>query len=514
MTIDKKVILVATGTVALSTCMALYVQRMVIRSQGIELTRNTMRAAVIAAENIRTTMSSLQARRAFNEAELLTEAHRSSDFRQTLIYDSVPVVSAWKSIQKVAHKEGFEFRVPKRHARNSLNEPTIEEAAILDRLEKTGEEEYFEADRGSNLIVYARPIRLTADCLKCHGDPAASPTKDGRDALGFPMEGWKEGEIHGAFLLKAHLDQVDHVASAQALSDARRTTLLWMIPTGLLIAGAFFLYSRKAIIRPLWQVIETLEDSSSETSAASSQISAASQSLASSATEQAASLEHINGSLATITAKTRNAADGAKEAKTLTGRTSEAAVQATADMEKMKQAMDEIHMASREVAKIVKSIDEIAFQTNVLALNAAVEAARAGEAGAGFAVVADEVRSLAQRSANAAKETTTLVGNAIERTQRGVSICGLVTNRLSEIENRGKPLDEAVGSITAAADEQRSSVESVTASVAEMNSVTQGVAAHAEESASAAVELSAQAESLMEAIAHLSQLVGNRTARK
>ena len=177
-------------------------------------------------------------------------------------------------------------------------------------------------------------------------------------------------------------------------------------------------------------------------------------------------------------------------------------------MARMEQAMGEIRTATQSVSRIVKTIDEVAFQTNILALNAAVEAARAGEAGAGFAVVADEVRSLAQRSAQAAKETTALVSDALERTVRGAQICGEVVARFKEIEDRGKPLNEAVGAIAYAAGDQRADIERVTTSVAELNRVTQGVAANAEQSAAAATELNAQSEHLMGAIQALNTLVG------
>jgi methyl-accepting chemotaxis protein len=177
-------------------------------------------------------------------------------------------------------------------------------------------------------------------------------------------------------------------------------------------------------------------------------------------------------------------------------------------MKRMDEAMSEIRTATQSVSRIIKTIDEVAFQTNILALNAAVEAARAGQAGSGFAAVADEVRSLAQRSAEAARETTTLVGNALERTTRGAAICSEVVARLKEIEDRGKPLNQAVGAIASAAGEQRANIERVTSSVAELSQATQGVAANAEQSAAAATQLNAQSEHLMDSIKALSVLVG------
>jgi methyl-accepting chemotaxis protein len=509
MTVSRKIIFVSSASVLLSTVVALLVQSVTIRSQGTELTKNTMRAAVLAAETMRASISSLRARNSFDDAAILREAKSATDFRQTRLYDTVPVVAAWKSIEQVARQEGFEFRVPKRHPRNPQNEPNASEGAILDYLEKSGQAEYFRADRSANLIVYARRIRLTADCLACHGEAGNSPTHDGKDALGFAMEGWHEGEIHGAFVLTAHLDQVDHVASARAQSDAIRTTMLWMLPTGLIVGLGFSWYGRHSIVRPLLRVVQSTSQSSLETSEASRQIARASQSLAESATEQAATLEQISDSLSSVTEQTRNSADGAQQAKSLADETNAAAVRGAEHMKRMDEAMGEIRTATQSVSRIIKTIDEVAFQTNILALNAAVEAARAGQAGSGFAVVADEVRSLAQRSAEAARETTALVGNALERTTRGAAICSEVVSRLKEIEEHGKPLNHAVGAIASAAGEQRANIERVTSSVAELNQATQGVAANAEQSAAAATELNAQSESLMDAIQALSLLVGS-----
>ena len=508
MTIGRKIIFISCASVALSTAVALLVQRMTIRSQAVELTENTMRSAVIAAESMRNSMASLRARHAFDDASIVQEVRGASDYRQTKLYDTIPVVAAWKSLEQVARQEGFEFRVPKRQARNPKNEPTPTESAILDYFETTGKDEYVEANRAANLIVYARPIRLTADCLSCHGDPATSPTHDGKDVAGFAMEGWHAGELHGAFVLTAHMDQVDRVASARAESAAMTTTLLWMLPTGLLIGVGFFWYGRKSIVQPLLSVVQGIHRSSVETSEASVQIAATSQSLAQNASEQAASLDVIADSLTKVADETGHTADGARGAKLLADETSAAAGRGAQEMARMDQAMDQIRTATEGVSKIVKLIDEVAFQTNLLALNAAVEAARAGEAGTGFAVVADEVRNLAQRSAQAARDTTALVGEALERTSHGIRICDGVALRLKEIEDRGRPLNDAVRDIATAAGQQRTDIAQFSNSVGELNQVTQTIAANAQESAASASELSAQSEYLSDAIEELRELVG------
>lgn len=513
MTIGKKIIFISCASVALSTTVALLVQRMTIQSQAVELTENTMRSAIIAAESMRGSMAALRTRHAFDDAAIEREARSASDYRQTKLYDTIPVVAAWKSLEQVSRQEGFEFRVPKRQPRNPKNEPTSSENAILDYFEKTGKDEYVEANRAANLIVYARPIRLSADCLSCHGDPGMSPTHDGKDVAGFQMEGWHEGEVHGAFVLTAHMDQVDHVASARAQSAAMTTTLLWMLPTGLVIGLGFFWYGNQSIVRPLSDVVQGIHRSSLETSEASVQIAATSQSLAQNASEQAATLDVITDSLAKVADETGNTAEGAQRAKSLADETSAAAGRGAGEMARMNHAMEEIRTATEGVSKIVKIIDEVAFQTNLLALNAAVEAARAGESGNGFAVVADEVRSLAQRSAQAARDTTALVGEALERTAQGIRICGGVALRLKEIEERGRPLNEAVSGIASAAGQQRNDIGQFSKSISEMNQVTQTIAANAEESAASASELSAQSEYLSDAIEALRQLVGADAGR-
>jgi len=177
------------------------------------------------------------------------------------------------------------------------------------------------------------------------------------------------------------------------------------------------------------------------------------------------------------------------------------------DMTAMVSAMDDIKRSSNDIAKIIKTIDEIAFQTNILALNAAVEAARAGEAGMGFAVVADEVRSLAQRCAQAAKETAGKIEDAVQKSAKGAEISVKVAKSLEEIVGKARQVDEMAGEVAAASQEQSQGIAQVNTAITQMDKVTQSNAASAEESASAAEELTAQAEALKEAVAELLRLV-------
>jgi len=175
--------------------------------------------------------------------------------------------------------------------------------------------------------------------------------------------------------------------------------------------------------------------------------------------------------------------------------------------------MEELKAASDDISKIIKTIDEIAFQTNILALNAAVEAARAGEAGMGFAVVAEEVRNLAQRSAQAAKETAGKIESTIAKTTQGVELNSKVAITLSEIVAKSRQLNELVTEVAGASREQSQGITQVTGAVAQMDKVVQNNAASAEESAGAAQELNGQADALKELGDQLLAMVGGRRDR-
>ena len=300
----------------------------------------------------------------------------------------------------------------------------------------------------------------------------------------------------------------------QIASDVAHTVRLLIIVTVLVLIGSLVIsvFTIRAILKVLNSVTEALDAGSKQTTSAAAQVSSASQTLAGGATEQAASLEETSASLEEISGMTKRNAENAQKAKELAGTARHAADTGVADMAAMKTAMDEIKASSDDIAKIIKTIDEIAFQTNILALNAAVEAARAGEAGAGFAVVAEEVRNLAQRSAQAAKETATKIEGAITKTSQGVTISRKVATSLEEIATRSRQVDELVVEIATASTEQDQGINQVTVAVAQMDQVTQSNAASAEESASAAEELNAQSMALQEIVRDLLRLTGQDNA--
>jgi methyl-accepting chemotaxis protein len=252
------------------------------------------------------------------------------------------------------------------------------------------------------------------------------------------------------------------------------------------------------------QALAQAAESAEQVAGASQQISAGSQSLAQGANEQASSLEEVSSSLEEMSSMTKQNAENANQAKTLAAEANGNAAQGAEAMSSMSVAINKIKDSSDQTAKIVKTIDEIAMQTNLLALNAAVEAARAGEAGRGFAVVAEEVRNLAQRSAQAAKNTADMISESVKNAEDGVKISVDVSKSFESIAGSSKKVNDLINEIAAASKEQSTGIDQLNTAVAQMDKVTQQNAANSEESAGASEELSSQAEELQTMIAQFS----------
>ncbi len=295
-------------------------------------------------------------------------------------------------------------------------------------------------------------------------------------------------------------------AAAAALGSASVTMLVGL--GFALVVGALCAWLiTRSITRPIRRVADQLSAGAAQTATAATQVSSASQSLAGGASEQAASLEETSSSLEEMASMTKRNSENAQRATSVAKEARHAAERGSQDTLEMSKAMAAIKASSDDVAKIIKTIDEIAFQTNILALNAAVEAARAGEAGMGFAVVADEVRSLAQRSAQAAKETAGKIENAITNTAQGVAISTKVASALNDIVARARELDELSAEVAGASNEQTQGIGQINVAISQMDKVTQTNAASAEESAAAAEELNAQADAMKESVSELLRLV-------
>ncbi len=258
--------------------------------------------------------------------------------------------------------------------------------------------------------------------------------------------------------------------------------------------------SLKTMTESLAQMVTQVRSSTDNIGTASSQIASGTQDLSSRTEHQASNLQQTASSMEELSATVKNSADSARQANQLASSAAEVAARGGSVVSQVVATMDEITGSSKKIADIIGVIDGIAFQTNILALNAAVEAARAGEQGRGFAVVATEVRSLAQRSAEAAKEIKTLIGASVDRVEAGSRLVADAGRTMQEIVGSVQRVTDIIGEITAAATEQSDGIGQVNTAVVQLDQMTQQNAALVEESAAAAESLKDQAARLADVV--------------
>ena len=251
----------------------------------------------------------------------------------------------------------------------------------------------------------------------------------------------------------------------------------------------------------LTRVVGNVRSGVESVATASGQIANGNQDLSSRTEQQASSLQQTASSLEQLTATVKQNTESARQANQLATSASEVAAKGGAVVAQVVTTMGEIQSASKKIAEIISVIDGIAFQTNILALNAAVEAARAGEQGRGFAVVASEVRSLAQRSAQAAREINSLIRDSVKKVDNGSKLVNEAGTTMAEIVAQVKRVTDLIGEITAASLEQSTGVNQVNQAVNQLDQATQQNAALVEQSAAAAASLRDQAGRLAEAVA-------------
>jgi len=362
-----------------------------------------------------------------------------------------------------------------------LKEPLLTAGQTLKRLTDDSFEMY-------------QPLRADDNCRSCHTD-------------------WKKNQVCGIMCMKfssASLEAAkqswaafDHDFRKNNVETAAFTIAAMVISLSLVVS--LVVHYQMAV--PLKRVAAAVWDQAAQVNAAAQQVAGSSEAVADGASEQAASLEETSASLTELTAMTKFNAEHARKATELAHATHAAADRGAVSMAGLNNAIQDINASSDDIAKIIKSINEIAFQTNILALNAAVEAARAGEAGLGFAVVADEVRNLAQRCAQAAKETETRIAGALAKSAKGAELSRHVSESFKDILDNAKGVNELDVDVAHSSQEQSQGIAQINTTLAQMDKVTQSNAANAEESAAAAEELNAQAMTMKESVTELLKLV-------
>lgn len=337
------------------------------------------------------------------------------------------------------------------------------------------------------------------------------------EAYSTQVKAWAES---GAVLV-GDADRTQALASE--MNETRNQANIESLQTTVDLSVEFFLLSMAvcvalaaAIVRrlnvSLRRVTSALEDSSEQIAASSSRIAGSSQALAQNVSEQAATIQETSSASAGIHSMAMKIKENSVATAQVAVSSQAGCEETNTSLAEMEKAMEAIHTSSQRVSQIVKVIDQIAFQTNILALNASVEAARAGEHGLGFAVVADEVRNLAQRCASAARDTTDLVQESMERSIAGREKMNSVAGHMQAVTLESQHIRKLVEEIKVGSIEQSRGVDQINGAIDQMEQATRSSAAQAEQGAASASELNTQAVAMSDVVFRLKTLVEGKAA--
>lgn len=466
------------------------------------------------------------------------------------VLKQVPIVAAMKIGAMDADKDSYEFRVFSDEARNEGNRADAKELEIFKLFEKNSSLKEHIINDGNFLTVY-RPVHLSESqgCLNCHGDPVTSPWGNGRDILGYKMENWKDGKLHGVFAIKTDINKLMHDEESKYLITPSNILIMAIASSGI-IALIFATVIIRSPINTLNTITSALSNSGNIVNETASKIAQTSEEFSQASTEQASSLQETSASIEEISkmiaANTENAAnsvsiskssqDNAEKGKKVVDKM----ISSITSIDKNNQnIMGQIDITNKEIEKIVsiineigsktKVINEIVFQTKLLSFNASVEAARAGEHGKGFAVVAEEVGNLAQMSGNAATEITEMLERSIttvesiardsktqigimletskKEVQNGVSVAHECEEVLNQIVESVANVSRLLQDISHASTEQSTGVHEITKAVAQLDQVTQQNTHGAHHGAEAAAKLSDEANELNNLVNQLKKII-------
>jgi methyl-accepting chemotaxis protein/methyl-accepting chemotaxis protein-1 (serine sensor receptor) len=422
---------------------------------------------------------------------------------RTIVENSSELVSAQRSIILGTYSKDNERVESAKEAARKSTESLQKELEQMRSLTVNAAERDLLSDLGAKSIewqpAYEEVVRLCAS-----GSPDAA-IKFSKDTL-IPIH--QRIEAAANRLADQQSDSLIAVKSDVATVISRNRWITACILLLCLAVGTFILFIVHTIAADLRKAISELGESATQVAAAAGQVSSGSQAIAQGSSKQAASIEETSASTEEINSMARKNSENSRSAAELVGQSQQKFTLTNRALEEMVTAMSEITAGSDKISKIIRVIDEIAFQTNILALNAAVEAARAGEAGMGFAVVADEVRNLAQRSAQAAKDTAALIEDSIAKSNGGRHKVDEVARAIHAVTGEFSRIKVLVDEISLGSQEQAKGTDQIGRVITQIEQATQRSAASAQESAAVAEELTAQSSSLSEIVGRLAEIVG------
>jgi methyl-accepting chemotaxis protein len=459
------------------------------------------------------------------------------------------VVVAWSVAQKYAEAQKMTFHTPSLAPRDPKNQPDDFERRALENFQKDASlTEYSErrVENGEDVMRYAQAVRLTEDCLLCHGDPVGQ-----KDPFGYSKEGMKAGDLRGAFAVRASTQTL--VATSRANSIA-----IFLISFFTLLAAAAVLFAlvRTLVVRPLSaavsladaiadnnlavddlpvesqdeigdatsalntmknnlrKTVQAISETSLHVAAAAEELNSTSQQITANSEETSTQAEVVSKAAESVSQNLQTVATGAEEMgssiKEIAKNATEAAKIATSAVkvaDTTTATVSKLGDSSTEIGQVIKVITSIAQQTNLLALNATIEAARAGEAGKGFAVVANEVKELAKETAKATEDISRKIEAIQGDTKAAVDAIASISGVINQINNISSTIATAVEEQNATTNEMSRNVSEAAHGSGEITSNISGVAQAAESTSRGAADTQKASQQLVETSAELRRLV-------